>query len=187
MRLDASVADGQDSLTGADVVPSFPGAARVATTGFATGLSFSTTTSTVVLSLRFWFVPVTVIRYVPAAVGFGSVRRRFVPVAVQPSRLVESSEAFQPPGTPLTDRATRSKKVLLRPTVIGTTTAPPASPTGAGVSSLTSNVPRGPSRDTSSSFSCLSSGSVVTFQSRLPRYWSASFTWAGVAYGRLAL
>ena len=49
------------------------------------------------------------------------------------------------------------------------------------------NVPRGPRRETSSRRSWTSSGSLLVFQLRLPRYCSASLTSAGVKYGRNAL
>ena len=76
-------------------------------------------------------------------------------LAVQPSRLVLSSVAVQPAGNDRTARATRSKNVVLRVSVSGTTTAPPASPTAAGFTDPMSNVPSDPSLETSSSFSCL--------------------------------
>ena len=69
----------------------------------------------------------------------------------------------------------------------GTVTAPPASPTAAGCVAAMLNVPSGPRRETSRSFSCFESGSVDVFQSSVPRYWRASLTCAGVASGRLAL
>ncbi len=154
---------------------------------WAVGRSFSTTTFTVVVWTRPWFVALTVTWYVPARVGFGSASRSVVAVAVQPSRLVLSSAAVQPDGSDPIERLTRSKKVALRPSVSGTATAPPASPTAAGSVATIPNVPSGPSRETSSSFSWVESGSVDVFQLRLPRYWSASLTCAGVASGRLAL
>ena len=49
------------------------------------------------------------------------------------------------------------------------------------------NVPSFDSLLTSSSFSWCESGSVLVLHPRLPRYWSPSLTWAGVAVGRLAL
>ena len=82
---------------------------------------------------------------------------------------------------------TRSKNVELRLIVIATDAAPPVSGTTPTVGALSEKVPSTPSFDTSSSFSWYESGSVDVFQLRLPRYWSASLTSAGVAFGRLAL
>src|SRR4029077_20554901 len=64
---------------------------------------------------------------------------------------------------------------------------PPASPTTEFVPTPTAKSPRGPSLETSSSFSWYGSGSVQTFQPKLPSYWRASLTSRGVNAGRVAL
>ena len=84
--------------------------------------------------------------------------------------LVGTGAPVQPDGSEVTDRLTRSKKVELRATVIGTVPVVPAS-TVATVAEpgLRANVPRLPIFETSSSGSCVESGSVEVFQFRLPR------------------
>ena len=92
-------------------------------------------------------------------VPLGTVTDTPAAVAVQPMTLLGTGAPVQPDGSEVTDRLTRSKKVALRATVIGTVPVVPAS-TVATVDEpgLRANVPRLPIFDTSSSGSCVGVG-----------------------------
>ena len=121
------------------------------------------------VAVRPQLVPTTVSWYVPGTAVLGTVIVAVVEFAVQPNRLGAPNVAVQPLGRPWMLRPTRSKKVGLRFTVTGTVTTPPASGTlGAVVAAPRLNVPRSPTRLTSSSGSWTLSGSVDVFQPRLP-------------------
>src|SRR3954465_1731299 len=106
----------------------------------------------------------------PGAVPAATVYAMLACVAVQPMRLDGGSGAVSPSGTGVIDSRTRSKNVVLRPTVIGRTPPSGASTLGGvAVVVLMLNVPSAQMRDTSSNGSCVESGSVEVAQLKLPR------------------
>src|SRR6185369_1618806 len=110
-----------------------------------------------------------------------------VATPANPNRLDGAKEAVAPAGRSVADSRTRSNDVALRVRVIGKRAGPPPTPTTASEPTAIVKSPRGPILETSSSFSWTESGSVQVFQLRVPRYWSASLTSAGVSPGRSAL
>src|SRR4051794_21106636 len=102
------------------------------------------------------------------------------PSAVQPYGPT-APVPLQPSGSDVIVDVIGSKKVSLRATPKGTTVLAPASPVAVGPPpGVSAKVPRGPIFETSSSGSCVESGSVAVFQLRLPRKRSAPRTSAGV-------
>src|SRR3954463_13514812 len=105
--------------------------------------------------------------YSPGGVSGGILTLSWPAFADQPIRL--AAEAAQPAGRDVIEKLTRSKNVSLLTTENGTRTVFPPSAVGPGPAGVRLNVPSGPMRETSSSGSCVVSGSGATFQLRLPR------------------
>src|SRR5215218_3992696 len=123
----------------------------------------------------------------PGSVPAGTATRIVVERPPKPYTLVGLNVAEKPLGMSVAEKRIRSNEVDVRVKVIGTRAIAPASADTGLVPARMPKSPRRPSLDTLSSFSCTESGSVQSFQSVVPRYWSASLTSAGVSAGRVSL
>ena len=131
----------------------------------------------------------TTTSYEPAGVDGGTVMVRLPAAALPRSVAVPAIAAARGAGALATLNVIGSMRPGLRPTASGTVQAVPASPAtspSGGRVALGMKSPSGPRRETSRRMSGEPSGSVVVFQLRLPRYWSAHLTSDGGAAGRVA-